>query len=305
MAKSKKFTPSQLRWLAESLTNNQIAYLLEDNGMTNGGGDVDASKPISNPTASVTPTAPAAQKEVAPVDNRKQIVSICKNIMNGGLAKIEPKQLLKFLSDAKIEMKNVAESIKYAIEFLSKKVADKSVNLNVFQNVFASCSNLMGALMANKNQMSESIISDAKKKGVNVQMLAENIRQNNVYTVFNEGKKLNYDEKLNNDLARLKRMNESLTKEFGDNIPLESKKQIKNIQKAIDESFKKNSFEHRINEYYQCCAQIKNLNKLMEMHNIKLTKYDNLRKVTKSVEDKMNENMSALKFALNYYKKSK
>lgn len=318
MAKNKKFTPSQLKWLAESLTNSQMAYLLEDDAQLNqanqNAGVVAApSNPGMQSTDSNGSMKPSVeqsnqntqvgQKTISPQEQMQKLKKFVESNQNFDM---KPEDGVKFLGQAGITMQVLANMIGFTAQEIAKLTnPQNNGDLSKVPTMTKNCGILVDILVYEKNRQGNAAANEALKCGVDVKNLGDNIKASNTFTVFNEGKKMCANNQMTEELDRLVKMNESLTKKYGDVIPSEATQMLKNVQYQINESVKKNSIEEMVNEYYNLTTKLKNLEKVFEKCNVKLVKYNNMKKVTAKANQKLNETVSALKFAINYYKENK
>lgn len=303
---AKKFTKSQLRWLAESLTDKQMAFLLEEDSVNlqkanqNAGLAAQPQNPgmqsVDNNAAMKPQVQNASQNQnqqnQAPTtpqkDDKSQIKTVCMAIKNGKLAKIEPSQLNNFLKNAQISTKNTAQAVKFAIEYVAGMMkTPQKIVMKELNGIVAGISNCLGALTTEKNAVAESIAFKARKCGLNTKYLAENIKRNNSYQVYNAGRLLEQQNlPLVGKIAKLKSLNES-----------------KQIIKA--NWMMRDELHHQVNEYFSIIKDIKNLEHLCEANRIKTTKYSLMKKMTQKRAKAINESVSAIKYALKYYKENK
>lgn len=314
----RKFSYGQLKWLAESLTNEQIGFLLEGDDAqlqkANQNAGIDNQQPTNPGMSGVENKAgmkPNVEQAQAPAqDDKAQISTVCKAIKGGKLATIEPQQLNNFLKNAKISTKNVAQAVKYAIEYLGTLFKNpKQIDMKSLKGVVSGVNNCLGALMQTRNEVSESIVSDARKAGVDINNLILNIKGNNTYNVFQDGIKLNINEALKNDIKRFNTLNETLKNKYSDNqISEVSKKLISDltiIGSELTESLSNDTFESRIDEYYNLSMNIKNLIRLAESRKVDISNVQKLTKLAEPMTKRLNESISALKYATKYYNKNK
>lgn len=284
MNNTKKFSNSQLKWLAENLTTQQMAYLMEsDEQLQNANHNAGIADMPQNPGME-TQTQGSMKPTTVPVQNntqsnqqnasqvsdkqtaKAQISTVCKAIKGGKLNTIEPQQLTAFMKNANISVKNVGQAIKYAIEFLSVQMKNpKDINMQTMKNTVAGINSCLAVLVGGKNVVSESILSDVRKKGVDVKMISEAIRTNNVFDVMRAGKTLS----------------------------------------MINESDGSQSINKQVSEFYSILTQIKNLKVLTEKAGIDMKKFNSIQEMTKVRDAEINESISAIKFAVSYYNKNK
>jgi len=295
MAKKNITREEKLRWLAESLTNEQVAKLLE----------ADAPNPMegvpSNPGME-TVDNPGAMKPVQQQGSNgqqyteDQIVDyLVKALQAGTIANAsDPSGVLKIIGN------NPAVVMMKAI---TKACNQMETNTPGDKNIVRGISALLGVMLKQKFSIAESVASFLKTRGVDTAQLASNVRDKNV-TIIAEAGRAASSVGLTESVRALKPYLAAVEK----NMPSVASEEKRQALRAITESVDKlvgNDVEDRINEFYTMSSAIKKTLAMLKENEIHPTKFENAMKSADSKNKALNEMMSAVKFSMTFYKKNR
>ena len=295
MTKKNITREDKLRWLAENLTNEQVAKLLE----------ADAPNPMqgvpSNPGME-TVDNPGAMK---PVQQRgangqqyteDQIVDyLVKALQAGTIANAaDPSGVLKIIGN------NPAVVMMKAI---TKACGQMETNTPGDKNIVRGIAALLGVMLKQKFSIAESVSSFLKKRGIDTDNLASNIKDNNTTLVAKAGK-VALSEGINESVKML----ESYVATLKKNIPSLASNDKRQALEAITESVSKlkgNDVEEKIGEFYAMSSAIKKVMTMLKENEIHPKKFENAMKAASDKNKSLNEMMSAVKYSMAFYKKNK
>ena len=264
----------KLRWLAENLSNEQMAKLLE----------ADAPNPmegvptnpgmatVENPGA-MKPTQQQAQQQGQQQGQytEDQIVDfLVKALQAGTIARAsDPSGVLKIIG------KNPAQVMIKAISNACNQMESGSER---DKNVVKGVSALLTVLLKQKFSIAESVEKFAGKAAGSASIISS----------LNE---------LESSIALVKK---SLS-------PIASREKARALDSMSEsvKTMKSDDMLEKINEFYSFSSGIKKITSMLSESNIKPNKFLNLMNECSSKNTALNEMMSAVKYSMSYYKKNR
>lgn len=301
MVNKRTFKPSQLKWLAESLTNEQIKYLLEDNNVQQPQNNQQPQQQNNQQTQVSQPQGNNANQAVNQQVDMNKVKTVCNAVKKGSLNKIEPTQLKKFIQNAGIGLQDISKAIKFAVQAIAKQASTdtKSINPNFVKGI----SQLLTVLQESKIEIGNSITESLIKRGINVGMLPYDIKDKNEDLIRKAGKAALL-ESYNNDLNNLAKMANGLNEHYSKILSKEDSKVLKSLNESVLRISNEQNIEKKISNYYKVDKMIKDLVHLTESNHIKCNSFYNYVQKAKDLNQALNENMSAVKYSIAFYKKS-
>lgn len=281
----------KLRWLAENLTNEQVAKLLEADAPDPMQG-VPANpgmETVDNP-GSMKPVQQQAQQQYS----EDQIVEfLVKALQAGTIARAsDPSGVLKIIGQ------NPAQVMIKAITMACNSIESNSEK---DKNIVKGISVLLTVLLKQKFSIAESVSKYLNSCGVETAQLASNVRDKNVGQVYEAGKIASNDG-ISASLNELERYVSTIKRNLS---PIASATKIKALE-TLSESvtlMKKNDMIEKINEFYNCSTAIKKITSMLKENSIHPNKFNNVYKACSSKNKALNEMMSAVKYSMSFYKK--
>ena len=289
----------KLRWLAENLSNEQMAKLLE----------ADAPNPmegvptnpgmatVENPGA-MKPTQQQAQQQGQQQGQytEDQIVDfLVKALQAGTIARAsDPSGVLKIIG------KNPAQVMIKAISNACNQMESGSER---DKNVVKGVSALLTVLLKQKFSIAESVEKFLVSKGVDTKSLASNVRDKNSLQVYEAGKaacSASIISSLNELESSIALVKKSLS-------PIASREKARALDSMSEsvKTMKSDDMLEKINEFYSFSSGIKKITSMLSESNIKPNKFLNLMNECSSKNTALNEMMSAVKYSMSYYKKNR
>ena len=304
----RKYSNSQLRWLAESLTTQQMAYLMENDvpnqGMSKSEKDkkeqfnlanqnAGISQTPSNPgmesttQGSMKPTAVAAQGQ----DNTQQNGQNQQSSQN-------PQQTQDNAKNDKAQISTVCKAIKTGKlnkiepEQLGAFVKNAGITTRNLAKAIKYAIEFMSSQMKNPKSIDMNILRNTVA-GIN-SCLAIMVKERNAVaeSVMVSARNRGVESSVvsgcirNNDGMGLMRCGYALT------VMNESNKQLLPIN-------------NQIKEFYTITAEIKNLCMLAEKYEVDIRRFRSMQELAKKRDSEINESVSALKYAVTFFNKNK
>ena len=281
----------KLRWLAENLTNEQVAKLLEADAPdpmqgvpTNPGMET-----VDNP-GSMKPVQQQAQQQYS----EDQIVEfLVKALQAGTIARAsEPLKVLKIIGQ------NPAQVMIKAITMACNSIESNSEK---DKNIVKGISVLLTVLLKQKFSIAESVSKYLTSCGVETAQLASNVRDKNISQIYEAGK-VSCESKIAGSLNEMKRCINEMKKNLPSIASLEKVRAIETLSESVSK-FTKNDMVEKINEFYNCSTAIKKITSMLKENSIHPNKFNNVYKACSSKNKALNEMMSAVKYSMSFYKK--
>lgn len=299
MKKVRKYKDSQILWLAENLTNDQILYLLEAETPAHGGSPM-AQQPVA-PVQNQASQQPqqntqqtSAQIPQQPQQKNNNVNTIIKAIAGGKLANIESSQLKSFADKLNMTAKDFGQALSKIWGYLGKAVKTENAG-NIFKSIGTCLDFLKASQQATAKQVSES----AKALGIDVNNLAGNIKAKNNTLVYLAGRYA-MNESYTNDINKIKASikNFKTTHKSNSNSLLESAEYF--INKAQN-----NTIKNTIDTYYNINKDIKKFLVEGEKAGVDMQQYHDTLNKDNKLNKFVNESLSAIKYAIAYYNSNK
>lgn len=304
----RKYSNSQLRWLAESLTTQQMAYLMENDvpnqGMSQSEKDKEEQLNLANQNAGISqtpsnpgmesttqgsmkPTAVAAQGQ----DNTQQNGQNKQSSQN-------PQQTQDNVKNDKAQISTVCKAIKTGKlnkiepEQLGAFVKNAGITTRNLAKAIKYAIEFMSSQMKNPKSIDMNILRNTVA-GIN-SCLAIMVKERNAVaeSVMVSARNRGVESSVvsgcirNNDGMGLMRCGYALT------VMNESKKQLLPIN-------------NQIKEFYTITAEIKNLCMLAEKYEVDIRRFRSMQELAKKRDSEINESVSALKYAVTFFNKNK
>ena len=304
----RKYSNSQLRWLAESLTTQQMAYLMENDvpnqGMSQSEKDKKEQLNLANQNAGISqtpsnpgmesttqgsmkPTAVAAQGQ----DNTQQNGQNKQSSQN-------PQQTQDNVKNDKAQISTVCKAIKTGKlnkiepEQLGAFVKNAGITTRNLAKAIKYAIEFMSSQMKNPKSIDMNVLRNTVA-GIN-SCLAIMVKERNAVaeSVMVSARNRGVESSVvsgcirNNDGMGLMRCGYALT------VMNESKKQLLPIN-------------NQIKEFYTITAEIKNLCMLAEKYEVDIRRFRSMQELAKKRDSEINESVSALKYAVTFFNKNK
>ena len=304
----RKYSNSQLRWLAESLTTQQMAYLMENDvpnqGMSKSEKDKEEQLNLANQNAGISqtpsnpgmesttqgsmkPTAVAAQGQ----DNTQQNGHNQQSSQN-------PQQTQDNAKNDKAQISTVCKAIKTGKlnkiepEQLGAFVKNAGITTRNLAKAIKYAIEFMSSQMKNPKSIDMNVLRNTVA-GIN-SCLAIMVKERNavaesvMVSARNRGVETSVVSGCirNNDGMGLMRCGHALT------VMNESNKQLMPIN-------------NQIKEFYTITAEIKNLCMLAEKYEVDIRRFRSMQELAKKRDSEINESVSALKYAVTFFNKNK
>lgn len=296
MKKVRKYKDSQILWLAENLTNDQVLYLLEAETPAQSGSPI-AQQPVA-PAQNQAPQQsqqnthqPSAQ---APQQSQKNnnVNTIIKAIAGGKLANIEASQLKSFADKLNMTTKDFGQALSKIWGYLSKAVKTKNAG-----NIFKSIGTCLDFLKTSQQATAKQVFESAKALGVDVNNLAGNIKSKNNTLVYLAGQYA-MNESYVNDINKIKASIKNFKTAHKSNSLLES------AEYFINEA-QNNTIKNTIDTYYNINKDIKKFLAEGEKAGVDMQQYHDILNKDNKLNKSINESLSAIKYAIAYYNSNK
>lgn len=304
----RKYSNSQLRWLAESLTTQQMAYLMENDvpnrGMSQSEKDKEEQLNLANQNAGISqtpsnpgmesttqgsmkPTAVAAQGQ----DNTQQNGQNKQSSQN-------PQQTQDNVKNDKAQISTVCKAIKTGKlnkiepEQLGAFVKNAGITTRNLAKAIKYAIEFMSSQMKNPKSIDMNVLRNTVA-GIN-SCLAIMVKERNAVaeSVMVSARNRGVESSVvsgcirNNDGMGLMRCGYVLT------VMNESNKQLLPIN-------------NQIKEFYTITAEIKNLCMLAEKYEVDIRRFRSMQELAKKRDSEINESVSALKYAVTFFNKNK
>ena len=304
----RKYSNSQLRWLAESLTTQQMAYLMENDvpkqGMSQSEKDKEEQLNLANQNAGISqtpsnpgmesttqgsmkPTAVAAQGQ----DNTQQNGQNKQSSQN-------PQQTQDNAKNDKAQISTVCKAIKTGKlnkiepEQLGAFVKNAGITTRNLAKAIKYAIEFMSSQMKNPKSIDMNVLRNTVA-GIN-SCLAIMVKERNAVaeSVMVSARNRGVESSVvsgcirNNDGMGLMRCGYALT------VMNESNKQLLPIN-------------NQIKEFYTITAEIKNLCMLAEKYEVDIRRFRSMQELAKKRDSEINESVSALKYAVTFFNKNK
>ena len=304
----RKYSNSQLRWLAESLTTQQMAYLMENDvpnqGMSQSEKDKEKQLNLANQNAGISqtpsnpgmesttqgsmkPTAVAAQGQ----DNTQQNGQNNQSSQN-------PQQTQDNAKNDKAQISTVCKAIKTGKlnkiepEQLGAFVKNAGITTRNLAKAIKYAIEFMSSQMKNPKSIDMNVLRNTVA-GINC-CLAIMVKERNAVaeSVMVSARNRGIESSVvsgcirNNDGMGLMRCGYALT------VMNESNKQLLPIN-------------NQIKEFYTITAEIKNLCMLAEKYEVDIRRFRSMQELAKKRDSEINESVSALKYAVTFFNKNK
>ena len=304
----RKYSNSQLRWLAESLTTQQMAYLMENDvpnqGMSQSEKDKEEQLNLANQNAGISqtpsnpgmesttqgsmkPTAVAAQGQ----DNTQQNGQNQQSSQN-------PQQTQDNAKNDKAQISTVCKAIKTGKlnkiepEQLGAFVKNAGITIRNLAKAIKYAIEFMSSQMKNPKSIDMNVLRNTVA-GIN-SCLAIMVKERNAVaeSVMVSARNRGVESSVvsgcirNNDGMGLMRCGYALT------VMNESNKQLLPIN-------------NQIKEFYTITAEIKNLCMLAEKYEVDIRRFRSMQELAKKRDSEINESVSALKYAVTFFNKNK
>lgn len=304
----RKYSNSQLRWLAESLTTQQMAYLMENDvpnqGMSQSEKDKKKQLNLANQNAGISqtpsnpgmesttqgsmkPTAVAAQGQ----DNTQQNGQNKQSSQN-------PQQTQDNAKNDKAQISTVCKAIKTGKlnkiepEQLGAFVKNAGITTRNLAKAIKYAIEFMSSQMKNPKSIDMNVLRNTVA-GIN-SCLAIMVKERNAVaeSVMVSARNRGVESSVvsgcirNNDGMGLMRCGYALT------VMNESNKQLLPIN-------------NQIKEFYTITAEIKNLCMLAEKYEVDIRRFRSMQELAKKRDSEINESVSALKYAVTFFNKNK
>ena len=304
----RKYSNSQLRWLAESLTTQQMAYLMENDvpnrGMSQSEKDKEEQLNLANQNAGISqtpsnpgmesttqgsmkPTAVAAQGQ----DNTQQNGQNKQSSQN-------PQQTHDNAKNDKAQISTVCKAIKTGKlnkiepEQLGAFVKNAGITTRNLAKAIKYAIEFMSSQMKNPKSIDMNVLRNTVA-GIN-SCLAIMVKERNAVaeSVMVSARNRGVESSVvsgcirNNDGMGLMRCGYALT------VMNESNKQLLPIN-------------NQIKEFYTITAEIKNLCMLAEKYEVDIRRFRSMQELAKKRDSEINESVSALKYAVTFFNKNK
>jgi hypothetical protein len=301
MKKVRKYKDSQILWLAENLTNDQVLYLLEAETPAQGGSPI-AQQPVA-PAQNQAPQQPqqntqqsqqpSAQAPQQPQKNNN-VNTIIKAIAGGKLANIEASQLKSFADKLNMTTKDFGQALSKIWGYLSKAVKTKNAG-----NIFKSIGTCLDFLKTSQQATAKQVVESAKALGVDVNNLAGNIKSKNNTLVYLAGQYA-MNESYVNDINKIK----ASIKNFKTAHKSNSNSLLESAEYFINEA-QNNTIKNTIDTYYNINKDIKKFLVEGEKAGVDMQQYHDILNKDNKLNKFVNESLSAIKYAIAYYNSNK
>ena len=304
----RKYSNSQLRWLAESLTTRQMAYLMENDvpnqGMSQSEKDKDEQLNLANQNAGISqtpsnpgmesttqgsmkPTAVAAQGQNNTQQNGQNQQSSQNPQQTQDNAKTDKAQISTVCKAIKTGKLNKIEPVQ-----LGAFVKNAGITTRNLAKAIKYAIEFMSSQMKNPKSIDMNVLRNTVA-GIN-SCLAIMVKEKNavaesvMVSARNRGVESSVVSRCirNNDGMGLMRCGYALT------VMNESNRQMLPIN-------------NQIKEFYTITAEIKNLCILAEKYEVDIRKFKSIRELAKQRDSEINESVSALKYAVTFFNKNK
>lgn len=304
----RKYSNSQLRWLAESLTTQQMAYLMENDvpnqGMSQSEKDKEEQLNLANQNAglSQTPSNPGMESEtqgsMKPTVVNAQGQNTDQQNGQNQQSSQNPQQTQDGAKNDKAQISTVCKAIKTGKlnkiepEQLGAFVKNAGITTRNLAKAIKYAIEFMSSQMKNPKTIDMSVLKNTVA-GIN-SCLAIMVKEKNavaesvMVTARNRGVESSVVSQCirNNNGIGLMRCGYALT--------------------AMNESNKQSMpINNQIKEFYTITAEIKNLCMLAEKCEVDIRRFRSMQKLAKKRDSEINESVSALKYAVTFFNKNK
>lgn len=304
----RKYSNSQLRWLAENLTTQQMAYLMENDvpnqGMLQSEKNKEEQLNLANQNAglSQTPSNPgmesATQGSMKPTVIDSQGQNTAQQNGQNQQSSQKPQQTQDVAQNDKAQISTVCKAIKTGKlnkiepEQLGAFVKNAGITTRNLAKAIKYAIEFMSSQMKNPKTIDMNVLKNTVA-GIN-SCLAIMVKEKNavaesiMVTARNRGVESSVVSGCirNNDGMGLMRCGYALT--------------------AMNESNRQSmSINNQIKEFYTITAEIKNLRMLAEKCEVDIRIFRNMQELAKKRDSEINESVSALKYAVTFFNKNK
>lgn len=304
----RKYSNSQLRWLAESLTTQQMAYLMENDvpnqGMTQSEKDKKEQLNLANQNAglSQSPSNPgmesATQGSMKPTVVNTQGQNTAQQNGQNQQSSQKPQQTQDVAQNDKAQISTVCKAIKTGKlnkiepEQLGAFVKNAGITTRNLAKAIKYAIEFMSSQMKNPKTIDMNVLKNTVA-GIN-SCLAIMVKEKNavaesiMITARNRGVESSVVSGCirNNNGMGLMRCGYALT--------------------AMNESNRQSmTINNQIKEFYTITAEIKNLCMLAEKCEVDIRIFRNMQELAKKRDSEINESVSALKYAVTFFNKNK
>lgn len=286
----------KLRWLAENLSNEQMAKLLEADAPNpmEGVPSNPGMETVDNPGA-MKPTQQQGQQAQGQYTEEQIVDYLVKALQAGTIARAsDPSGVLKIIGQ------NPAQVM---IKAITKACDQMETNSDGDRNIVKGISALLSVLLKQKFSIAESVSKYLVSKGIDIKQLASNVRDKNVLQVFEAGKAA-CSTSIASSLNELENYVANIKKSLSPIASSTKAKALDAISESV-EAMKSDDMLDKINEFYTCSSAIKKITSMLNENNIHPNKFLNMMKACASKNTALNEMMSAVKYSMSYYKKNK
>lgn len=304
----RKYSNSQLRWLAESLTTQQMAYLMENDvpnqGMSQSEKDKEEQLNLANQNAGISQTPSNPGMESTTQGSMKPTAVAAQgqnNTQQNGQNKQSsqnPQQTQDNVKNDKAQISTVCKAIKTGklnkieTEQLGAFVKNAGITTRNLAKAIKYAIEFMSSQMKNPKSIDMNILRNTVA-GIN-SCLAIMVKERNAVaeSVMVSARNRGVESSVvsgcirNNDGMGLMRCGYALT------VMNESKKQLLPIN-------------NQIKEFYTITAEIKNLCMLAEKYEVDIRRFRSMQELAKKRDSEINESVSALKYAVTFFNKNK
>ncbi len=286
----------KLKWLAESLTNEQIAKLLEADAPDpmQGVPSNPGMETVDNPGAMKPVQQDASQAQPQGQYTEDQIVDfLVKALQAGTIARAaDPSGVLKIIGENPVQV--IMKAISKACS-----IVETSSDKNIVKGISA----LLIVLLKQKFFIGESVASYLNSNSVDVKQLANNVRDKNVNLIYEAGK-VAAELKAKPMLNEMKSSIASLKKSLSSISSPDKVVAINKLSESV-EILSRDDMSEKINEFYNCSTVIKKVTTMLKENGVNLKKFNNIQKVVSEKNKALNEMMSAVKYSIAFYKTHK
>lgn len=278
----KKYTEEQLTWLAENLKDEHVAFLLE-------GEEQPAQAPAQPQQAPAQPQQAANTGEQPDQEHVRKIASVIKD---GQMDKWDPKVMKQYIETAQVADSKGGKSPLTTADFIQVLKFAAQAPAMIKEHIPAINKCLLW-LQAKKADIGEALKNQLTQAGIDFNNLVANIKAQNEALVYAAGEKA-INERLDRDI-------EAVEKAVG---LLESRHPgitAGRLNEAVRELRNSTDPVALINEYYSLSREINSVMKVLEQHEIPLKETTDWIKAHDNDIRRLNESVSAAKYAIRVY----
>ena len=304
----RKYSNSQLRWLAENLTTQQMAYLMENDvpnqGMSQSEKDKEKQLNHANQNAGISQTPSNPGMESTTQGSMKPTAVAAQGQYNtqqngqNNQSSQNPQQTQDNAKNDKAQISTVCKAIKTGKlnkiepEQLGAFVKNAGITTRNLAKAIKYAIEFMSSQMKNPKSIDMNVLRNTVA-GIN-SCLAIMVKERNAVaeSVMVSARNRGVESSVvsgcirNNDGMGLMRCGYALT------VMNESNKQLLPIN-------------NQIKEFYTITAEIKNLCMLAEKYEVDIRRFRSMQELAKKRDSEINESVSALKYAVTFFNKNK